>query len=61
MIAAWSDVSPALQNSIPASSSGFSLDSLQAMTGAVRHLNIGYFWMLLNCLVSAAYVRDRRD
>lgn len=57
IIAAWSDVAATLSDSTP-SSLGVSLDSLRSMTGAVQQLNIGYFWMLVNCLTSAAYVSD---
>ena len=56
VIAAWTDVSSALAGSLPAVGIGVSLNSLQAMAGAVGGLNIGYLWMLLNCLTSAAYV-----
>jgi GDP-mannose transporter len=38
-------------------SNGISAGSLQVVTGAVQNLNIGYFWMFVNCLTSAAYVR----
>jgi len=60
VIAAWADVTHTLGDSAPAVSVGISLDSLQAVTGAVQHLNIGYFWMLLNCISSAAYVLTMR-
>lgn len=56
VIAAWSDVSTALTGSLPAASTGVSLSALQNLAGAVRGLNAGYFWMLVNCLTSAAYV-----
>jgi GDP-mannose transporter len=56
VIAAWTDVSSVLAGSLPAVGTGVSLNSLQTMAGAVRGLNIGYLWMLLNCLTSAAYV-----
>jgi GDP-mannose transporter len=56
VIAAWTDVYSVLAGSLPAVGTGVSLYSLQTMAGAVRGLNIGYFWMLLNCLTSAAYV-----
>ncbi|KAF8159758.1 GDP-mannose transporter [Crassisporium funariophilum] len=60
VIAAWSDVSSVLSGSVPAVSTGVSLNSLQTFAGAVRGLNVGYFWMLLNCLTSAAYVLSMR-
>jgi GDP-mannose transporter len=56
IVASWTDFSSALGNSLPAASNGISAGSLQAMTGVVQYLNIGYFWMLVNCLTSAAYV-----
>ncbi|KAJ7050566.1 UAA transporter [Mycena amicta] len=59
-IAAWSDVAGALADSMPSESSGISATSLQAMRGVVQNLNIGYFWMLVNCLSSAAYVLSMR-
>ena len=56
VIAAWTDVSSVLAGSLPVVGTGVSLNSLQTMAGAVRGLNVGYLWMLLNCLTSAAYV-----
>lgn len=29
----------------------------QHLQGVVSKVNVGYFWMLVNCLTSAAYVR----
>jgi len=29
--------------------------SMDAMADALRKLNVGYIWMVLNCLTSAAY------
>jgi GDP-mannose transporter len=60
VIAAWTDVSSVLAGSLPAVGTGVSLNSLQTMAGAVLGLNIGYLWMLLNCLTSAAYVLSMR-
>ncbi|KAF8661333.1 hypothetical protein AX16_001429 [Volvariella volvacea WC 439] len=60
VIAAWSDTSNTFGDSMPAASSALTLDSLSAVTGAVRQLNIGYLWMMLNCLASAAYVLTMR-
>jgi len=59
-VAAWSDVSTALSDSLPAVSTGVSANTLQSLAGAVRGLNVGYFWMLVNCLTSAAYVLSMR-
>jgi len=51
LIAAWSDASQIS----PSVSSG-----LSSMTTVVTSLNVGYLWMLSNCLVSAAYVLSMR-
>jgi len=60
MIAAWSDVRSALASSVPAVSSGVSVGAMQSLFDAMRGLNVGYFWMLFNCLSSAAYVLTMR-
>jgi len=60
VIAAWADVTSVFAGSVPANSSGIALDSLQNIAGAVRALNVGYFWMMLNCFTSAAYVLSMR-
>jgi len=55
VIAAWSDVS----NLIPVSTEhGESVlgHGLGSVTEVVHKLNVGYFWMLVNCLTSAGYV-----
>ncbi|KAG5645729.1 GDP-mannose transporter into the lumen of the Golgi [Asterophora parasitica] len=57
IIAAWSDVSNALSSAATPVNSAASLKSL---TGAAHELNIGYFWMLVNCLTSAGYVLAMR-
>ncbi|KAI0319620.1 hypothetical protein OF83DRAFT_1054653 [Amylostereum chailletii] len=54
VIAAWSDVSSAVTVVAPGTG------SLEAVTGAVQSLNVGYFWMLANCITSAAYVLTMR-
>ncbi|KAJ7132063.1 hypothetical protein C8R44DRAFT_829373 [Mycena epipterygia] len=60
VVAAWADVTGALVDSMPTGSSGISATSLQTVKGVVHSLNIGYFWMLVNCLASAAYVLSMR-
>ncbi|KAF7370811.1 UDP-galactose transporter [Mycena sanguinolenta] len=61
IIAAWSDVSGALGDSMPTGSTGSSAASLHlAVKDVVQNLNVGYFWMLVNCLTSAAYVLSMR-
>ncbi|KAF7356812.1 UDP-galactose transporter [Mycena venus] len=60
VIAAWSDVSGALGDSMPTGSTGASAASLHLVKGVVQSLNVGYFWMLVNCLTSAAYVLSMR-
>lgn len=53
VIAAWSDVTNAL---ILGNDAGISGSNLKNLLSTVRGLNVGYFWMLINCLASAAYV-----
>lgn len=55
MIAAWADISDALTAGDPAvlQSEGW---GFQHLSGVVSKVNVGYFWMLINCLTSAAYV-----
>ncbi|KAJ7257883.1 hypothetical protein B0H12DRAFT_1110413 [Mycena haematopus] len=61
VIAAWSDVSGALADSMPTGSTGFSAASLHLVAkDVVQNLNVGYMWMLMNCLTSAAYVLSMR-
>ncbi|ESK96406.1 gdp-mannose transporter [Moniliophthora roreri MCA 2997] len=60
VIAAWSDVTSALAATAPTVGSPISLGSLQNVTDVMHKLNIGYFWMLINCLTSAAYVLTMR-
>lgn len=57
VIAAWADISNALEIASVATNAAASLKSI---TGAVQELNIGYFWMLINCLTSAGYVLAMR-
>ncbi|EIN06181.1 UDP-galactose transporter [Punctularia strigosozonata HHB-11173 SS5] len=57
VIAAWSDVTTASADS----ASEALLESEKLFQGAtyasvIRNLNVGYFWMLLNCISSAGYV-----
>ncbi|KAG6891614.1 hypothetical protein C0992_002653 [Termitomyces sp. T32_za158] len=54
VIAAWPDIINAMKSSISPTNASTSLESF---TGAVHDLNIGYLWMLMNCLASAGYVR----
>lgn len=56
IIAAWSDVTNALTQSIPGVSTGISAGAMKNLLSSVRGLNVGYLWMLFNCLASAAYV-----
>ncbi|PPQ65755.1 hypothetical protein CVT26_000356 [Gymnopilus dilepis] len=60
IIAAWSDVTSGVSSSLPDLSTGVSLELIHSVAGAVRGLNVGYFWMLTNCLTSAAYVLSMR-
>jgi len=51
VIAAWSDISHT-SPSVPT--------SFSSVTSAVTTLNVGYLWMLSNCITSAAYVLTMR-
>ena len=60
VIAAWSDISTTLNKFSagmalvdPSSSEGVPLPAF----GVMGRLNVGYMWMFVNCLASAAYVR----
>ena len=55
IIAAWSDVKNTVPIDIttPPSAGDPLIGSYITM---VQNLNIGYFWMLANCVTSAAYV-----
>lgn len=54
VIAAWADISEALTAGDPAVVEG--LGALAMMKGVVTNMNVGYFWMFVNCLTSATYV-----
>lgn len=56
LIAASADIS----FSIPTSMSTGTPLTLDGMGSSIRSLNAGYFWMLINCLASAAYVLSMR-
>ena len=56
MIAAWADISDALTANDPAVLEGESWAT--TVTGVVSRINVGYFWMMVNCLTSAAYVSE---
>lgn len=61
VIAAWADINDALTVNLsdPAVAEATSW-GLEKVTGVVSKLNAGYFWMLINCLTSAAYVLTMR-
>jgi len=59
VVAAWADISDALTVGDPAVSEGTSW-GLDMVSGVVTSLNVGYFWMLVNCLTSATYVLAMR-
>ncbi|KAI0741450.1 UDP-galactose transporter [Daedaleopsis nitida] len=58
IIAAWADISDALTAGDPAVAEA--LSGLSSVTGVVTKLNVGYFWMFMNCATSAAYVLTMR-
>ena len=55
VIAAWADISDALTAGDPAVVEAVG-GGLSSVTGVVSKLNVGYFWMFLNCITSAAFV-----
>lgn len=66
VIAAWNDISQVLSDYYPhisqSSSSSVTIPPADAMALAqtVGSLNAGYFWMLFNCVMNAAYVLTMR-
>jgi len=62
VVAAWADVNSignlSAETMSPASE-GLGL-GLELVSGMVQKLNIGYVWMLVNCMASAAYVLAMR-
>lgn len=59
IVAAWADVNGAGDvpaESVPPAVAGLGV-GLELVSGTMQKLDIGYMWMLLNCLASAAYVR----
>lgn len=54
LIAAWSDISPFLSSSSALEQS----ISEPLIYGEIVKKNMGYFWMLVNCFASAAYVSN---
>lgn len=57
ILAAWADVNNVAQklgDSLPVTAV-MAID-MEFVSDTFRKLNMGYFWMLLNCLTSAAYV-----
>ncbi|KAL4062463.1 hypothetical protein V8B97DRAFT_1955556 [Scleroderma yunnanense] len=55
VIAAWVDVNSAAEMASGPSNAVVGV-GMELMTDALYKLNIGYIWMFLNCLTSAAYV-----
>ncbi|KAL0953407.1 hypothetical protein HGRIS_004645 [Hohenbuehelia grisea] len=60
IIAAWSDVNATLNEALPVTNTAMNFSSLQDVRGMVARLNVGYMWMLINCVTSAAYVLTMR-
>ncbi|OBZ66384.1 GDP-mannose transporter [Grifola frondosa] len=58
IIAAWADISDVLAAGDPAVTEA--LSGFAAVSGVVSKLNVGYFWMFVNCATSAAYVLTMR-
>ncbi|KDQ61604.1 hypothetical protein JAAARDRAFT_150435 [Jaapia argillacea MUCL 33604] len=62
VIAAWSDTAAAVQDSLGVATGEPipGLGGLPSMSDIVANLNVGYLWMGMNCLTSAAYVLSMR-
>lgn len=63
VVAAWADVTAASEvvaQAVPPATAGLG-SSLELVSGVVQKLNVGYMWMLINCMASAAYVSTRRS
>ena len=56
IIAAWSDISNAMDTAWSSQEPAAAIGGLQAVQSALTRLNIGYFWMFFNCITSAAFV-----
>jgi hypothetical protein len=56
VIAAWADIASAMGDAVAAEGSGLATSGLTTVSGVVQSMNVGYFWMLANCMTSAAYV-----
>jgi len=56
IIAAWTDITSAMSDAAASGQSGLAASGFTALSGAVQSLNIGYLWMLANCMTSATYV-----
>ena len=59
IIAAWSDISHALDDTWTPQDPAAAIGGLHAVQSAIAHVNVGYFWMFLNCITSAAFVSIR--
>jgi hypothetical protein len=53
VVAAWTDVSSAGKAGSPVHTAD---DAAMNYVNMFRNLNVGYFWMLMNCITSASYV-----
>jgi hypothetical protein len=66
VIAAWSDISSALSafalvnSADPVLKASANSEAAIELVKTVGSLNAGYFWMLFNCLMNAAYVLTMR-
>lgn len=60
IIAAWSDITHTFHtySSSRSIDGTFTPSNVHSPAAVVGQLNAGYVWMLVNCLVTAAYVRD---
>ncbi|KAH8116416.1 GDP-mannose transporter [Phellopilus nigrolimitatus] len=60
VIAAWSDIANALDKTWSPQDPAAAIGGLHAVQSALTQVNIGYFWMFFNCIMSAAFVLSMR-
>lgn len=60
VIAAWTDISSALDDTTLATQEAMAIGSLHVVQNALAHVNAGYVWMFCNCITSAAFVLTMR-
>ena len=60
IIAAWSDISNALDGTWTSQDPAAVIGGLHTIQQTIERLNVGYVWMFCNCFTSAAFVSSYR-